>query len=114
MAHLLLGNHTTDPYIKMPFLFGGQQVGGVSVLDGETPAVFLPCHCLTDVVTFPALDTLQRKIPSSQESCLRAGLPLLSPLTELALAVWTSRHISAGRPGLCHLMWKSNPNSWGN
>lgn len=41
MAHLLLGNHTTDPYIKMPFLFGGQQVGGVSVLVGENSSCFL-------------------------------------------------------------------------
>lgn len=41
VAHLLLGNNTTDPYIKRAFLFGGRQVREVSVLGGENSSCFL-------------------------------------------------------------------------
>lgn len=85
----------------------------------ETPVVFLPCQgvsvtALMTLVTFPALDRLKRKTPNSHESCLRAGLLLLIPLLQLSQAAPTSRHTSAGLPGLLpphveeqsKLLWK--------
>lgn len=87
----------------MAFLFGRWQLGKVSHMK-ETPVVFLPSKGVlatawTMYVTFPALNRLKRKIPTA--TVLPLGWTLaLTPLLELTQAARTSRHISAGLPGL--------------
>ena len=114
----LEGSREATPLIldvrRMAVIFGGWQVGEVSCMKG-TPVAFspgqeVPATTWTRLVTFPALDRLRRKPPSSHESGLGPGLWLLMPLTELPWAARPQGIPQLARQGFCHLTWKRNPN----